>query len=148
MGIILCAGFVYGQAPTAADFGKLDWLQGTWNRTNLKPGRSGHERWVKLSPTAWQGFGITMRGNDTAFVEKLQLVTKDGNIYYVADVPGNKGAVYFKFTAISANGFTCENPEHDFPKKISYQKEGNMIKARIEGDGKAMDYEFTRILND
>lgn len=142
IGTLLSVAFMNGQTPTAADFSKLDWLQGTWNRANTKPGRSGHERWVKLSPTAWQGFGVTMRGNDTAFLEKLQLVVKNNTIYYIADVPENKSAVYFKLTAITETGFVCENPEHDFPQKISYQKEGNGIKATISGNGKSMDYMF------
>ena len=142
--VVLYSSCMYGQAPTAADFKKLDWLQGTWNRTNAKPGRGGNERWTKVSATAWQGVGVTLRGKDTAFIEKLQLVTKDGNIYYVADVPENKGAVCFKFTAISNDGFTCENPEHDFPKMISYKKEGNTIRAVISGNGRSMEYLFAR----
>lgn len=48
--------------------------------------------------------------------------------------------VYFKFTAITSHHFVCENGQHDFPKMISYQKEGNKIKATISGDGKSFDY--------
>ena len=59
------------------------------------------------------------------YVEKLKLVIKDNNIYYVADVPENKHPVDFKLIEISEMTFTCENPEHDFPKRIRYQEEGN-----------------------
>ena len=126
------------------DFKKLDWLEGTWIRTNVKPGRSAHEKWQKISSAEWQGWGINMKGNDTAFVEKLKLVIKDDNIYYVADIVENKEPVYFKFTTITDNGFVCENPQHDFPKTISYQKNGSGIKATISGDGKSIDYLFEK----
>ena len=126
------------------EFKKLDWLEGIWTRTNVKPGRSGYEKWQKTSSSEWLGFGVNMNGNDTTFVERLKLVIKEDNIYYVADIVANKEPVYFKLTTITANGFVCENPDHDFPKKISYQKNGNGIKATISGDGTSMDYIFEK----
>lgn len=141
----LLAGLtVNAQSPAPSDFKKLNWLEGTWNRTNVKPGKSGHERWVKVSDTEWRGWGVSMTGKDTSFVEKLKVVIKDGGIYYVADVPQNNQAVYFKFTELTDHTFVCENPDHDFPKKISYRLEGNKIKATISGDGKSMDYLFDK----
>ena len=125
---------------------KLDWLVGEWTRTNAKPGSSGIEKWIMNSPTELQGWGINMRGNDTALVEKLKIIVKDNNIYYVADVPENKGVVLFKLTKITENGFVCENPEHDFPKQIAYTRDGTKLKATISGNGKAMDYLFEKKL--
>ena len=147
IGLLFCSGIIYCQSstpPTTADFKKLGWLEGTWNRTDIKPGHSGHERWARVSDTEWEGLGVTMKGNDTAFVEKLKLVIKDNAIYYVSDIPENKGPVDFTITAISDTGFVCENPGHDFPKKIAYQNEGNKIKATISGDGKSIDYLFEK----
>lgn len=126
------------------DFKKLDWLEGTWTRTNSRPGSSAHEKWQKVSPSQWSGLGVTMKGSDTAFVEKLKLVIKDGNIYYVADIVENKEPVYFRLTTITDHGFVCENPQHDFPKMITYEKEGSKIRATISGDGKAIDYLFEK----
>lgn len=85
-----------------------------------------------------------MKGTDTSFVEKLKLVIKSGAIYYVSDVPENAKPVDFKITSIDDNGFVCENPAHDFPKKISYRKDGNKIRAVISGDGKEMEFLFSR----
>ena len=142
--LLFSVTLLQGQSVTSTDFKKLSWLEGTWTRTNSKPGRSGNERWVKKSASEWQGWGVSMSGKDTAFVEKLKLVIKEGGIFYVADVPENKQAVYFKFTELTDNQFTCENPQHDFPKKISYQRNGNKLKAIISGDGKAMEYLFEK----
>lgn len=127
------------------DFSKLAWLEGTWKRTNAKTGQSGSERWTKISGTQLSGLGLTMKGGDTVSIEKLKLITKDENIFYVADVPENKEPVYFKLTEISETSFTCENPEHDFPKKIIYQKDDRKLKATISGNGKSIDYFFERL---
>lgn len=130
---------------TIDNFNKLTWLTGTWNRTNVKPGRKAHERWEMVGSHAMKGFGVTMKEQDTAFVEKLQLVIKDNKIWYVADVAHNKAPVFFELTAIANDGFTCENPAHDFPKKIVYKLNGDKLIATISGDGKAFDYLFERL---
>lgn len=128
----------------ADDFKKLEWLSGVWVRTNAPPNRIGNERWVKISTIEWQGFGLTMKGQDTVSVEKLKMVIKDDAIYYVAEVPENKQPVYFKLTEISENRFVVENPEHDFPKKIIYQKDGDKLRATIADNTKSVDYFFQR----
>lgn len=126
------------------DFKKLDWLIGIWSRTNAKPGRTGVEQWEKTTTQELRGTGVNLRGTDTTFVEKLRIIIRDNTITYVADVPENQKPVYFKLTEISENSFVCENPEHDFPKKISYQLDGNKLKAQISGNGKVIDYLFER----
>ena len=85
-----------------------------------------------------------MQEQDTAFIEKVTILIRDNNIYYVADVPENKQLVYFKITEIHDHGFICENAEHDFPKKISYQVDGHDLKAQISGNGKSIDYVFKK----
>ena len=143
--LIITSSLTFCNAQEPLDFKKVEWLIGTWNRTNIsKPGKTSHERWVKASDNELRGWGVSMQGADTIFVEKTSIVWKDNALYYVADVPDNKDVVYFKFTSVTENGFVCENPTHDFPKKISYQLEGTKLKAQISGDGKAIDYLFKR----
>jgi hypothetical protein len=126
------------------DVSKVEWLTGTWTRTNAKPGRSGAEVWTKKSDTELDGHGYNLKGADTTFVEKIRLIAKDGKLFYVADVPENKGEVYFEITSISEKGFVSENPKHDFPKKIAYELTGKNLKATISGDGKSIDYLFVK----
>jgi hypothetical protein len=143
--LLIASTHIYSNAQvTPKDFTKLQWLVGEWNRTNAKAGISGTEKWITKSDTELQGWGIRMRGKDTAFVEKTKLVIKENSIYYVADVPENKEPVFFKLTSITNHSFTCENSKHDFPKKIVYTKENTTLKATISGDGKSIDYFFER----
>lgn len=133
--------------PGNSNVNQLTWLVGTWKRTNTKAGQSGFESWYKISPTELRGQGVTMRGSDTLFVEKIRIISKDKDLFYVADVPENQKPVYFRLTELKENGFTCENPEHDFPKKITYNLQGNTLRAIISGNGKSIDYLFGRSKN-
>ena len=133
-------------AGAQIDLSKLEWMTGTWNRTNAKPGRSGLEVWKKTSDLEFVGRGINLKGSDTTLVEKLKLVYKGGKIFYVADVPENKELVFFEMTSLSQTQVTFENAKHDFPKKISYELIDSKLKATISGDGKAIDYWFEKKL--
>ncbi|CAN5516102.1 hypothetical protein BH10BAC4_BH10BAC4_18100 [soil metagenome] len=138
---------VHAQAissETMENFEKVKWLEGTWMRTNAKPGRTANERWERSSAMVLRGWGVNMKGRDTVFVEKISIVIRDNALYYVADVPENKQPVFFKFIELTNNGFVCENPTHDFPKKIAYLSDGTQLKATISGDGKSIEYLFKR----
>ena len=142
--IAFCSHAIIAQSVTEKDFNKLSWLEGSWKRTNTKQGRTASESWKKGKGNEWIGVGISLKEKDTVFVEKLRILVKDNSIYYVADVPENKAPVYFKFIELTNDGFVCENPDHDFPKRISYKKEGNNLKAITSGDGKSIDFLFVR----
>lgn len=132
---------VMAQTPEQ-NFNKLKWIEGTWIRTNNKAGQSGQERWLKSSPSELKGYSFTMKGSDTLFVERITIRIVDNNLYYVADVPENNKPILFKLTDVTDTGFICENPEHDFPKKITYEYKDNILKASISGSGKVIDYYF------
>jgi hypothetical protein len=139
IGLMLQASFLFAQD----DVSKVEWLTGSWTRTNVKPGRSGVEVWAK-NGNELVGRGISLKGMDTTFVEKIRIVSKEGKLFYVPDVPENKGEVWFELTSVTEKGFVCENPKHDFPKKIVYEVDGKDLKATISGDGKSIDYFFKK----
>jgi hypothetical protein len=130
--------------PAEPDMSKLNWLVGKWIRTNARPGTSGYESWERVSIAEMKGIGARIKGGDTTITEKTTLILKDHFIYYVADVAENGKPVYFKLTQLTDNSFTCENPEHDFPKVITYTLSGDKLKATISGNGKSIDYLFVK----
>lgn len=123
---------------------QMDWLLGTWERLDLKPDQNGFEIWSDESPTKFSGKGVTLRGQDTLFVESLGLVLRDKKLYYVAEVSHNEAPVEFEITQSSDSGFVCENPDHDFPMKISYSLSGNRLSVVISGDGKSASFHFLK----
>lgn len=139
---LLIINTAYGQESNQQKFKKLNWLVGKWIRTNAQPGESGYETWTKVSTLKLTGKGVTQKGKKTIFVENLEFSVKGNDIFYVVTVTSEKQPTYFKLTELSNNGFTCENPQHDFPKKISYKRIGKNIKAVISGNGQSIDYDF------
>ncbi|MCX2451507.1 DUF6265 family protein [Pedobacter sp. PLR] len=125
-------------------FKKLEWLTGKWKRTNPKAGESGHEIWAKSGPLKLIGKGVTLKGTTPTFIENLEFSVKGKDIYYIVMMEGDEQPTYFKLTSLAADGFTCENPEHDFPKKIRYKRTGKNMKAVISGGGKTIDFDFIK----
>jgi len=133
------------QANKTVDLPTLSWLLGKWNRLNTKPGQTAYEAWEKASATQWKGTGVSMKNGTKSFEEQLQLLKKEDGLFYAALVPENGQWVFFKITQHSKNHFVCENPEHDFPKKITYTlKENGQLEAIVSGNGKEMKFEFEK----
>jgi len=126
-------------------FQKLEWILGRWNRTNVREGISASESWTRVSERLFEGIGLSMKGSDTTFVERLRIEIKDNAIFYVADVRENATPTYFKITQLTKNGFVSENPEHDFPKVISYELKEETLTAIIsDGGQKKMGFIFRK----
>ncbi len=142
LAVLLVANTGNAQESNPQKFKKLAWLVGTWDRTNAGAGKSGYENWSKVSDVKLVGKGVSLEGKKIVFVENLAFIAKGSDLFYTVVVTGEKKPVYFKLTALSNNGFTCENPKHDFPKKITYQRNGNTAKAVISGNGQSIDYVF------
>ncbi len=121
---------------------KFAWLIGTWKH----PSAHHYETW-SLSPEGsyliGKGFEIT-RG-DTLVNETLAIEYRQGKYYYMANVPHNQNPVLFRMKTIKKGAFVCENPKHDFPKKITYELlEEKKLSATIEGNGRSHTYSFER----
>lgn len=65
--------------------------------------------------------------------EYLRIVEKEGGIFYVAQ-PNGRPPTEFRMTSQTADRVVFENPQHDHPKIITYEKDpqGNVV-ATIEG---------------
>ncbi len=117
-----------------SDMEKLSWIVDHWVSANGES--TSYEHWEKTSETLFTGGSETVKNGDTIFAEKLKIELLDGNIYYIADVSHNPAPVKFKLTKLTENEAVFENPEHDFPQKISYKHVEGDLHAAIEGPGK------------
>ncbi len=142
-----CSPKAAAKLSATEEFRELSWILGMWGRSDLKkPKRKGLEIWTRKSPTEYVGEGVLMEGKDTIFREQLKLILKDKTIYYVAEIEGNPGPVYFEITESDRFHFISENPEHSFPKVISYFLESKgALHAEVSGDGNKRDYFFMKL---
>lgn len=122
----------------------FDWLTGSWVRTNNAAGEKTFENWEKISPKEYKGEGYTLKGKDTIFKEDMELKNKDGNWNFI--VTGvNEEPTTFHVLVLEHNRFVAENPQNDFPKRITYFTEDGKLTALISADKKNISFNFARI---
>lgn len=123
----------------------LDWIIGT--RSTPQDNMLIYESWSKTNDELLSGKSYYTENSDTMLLETIEIKQRDNEIYYCPAVSNqNEGkAIEFKLTSKNPNELIFENPEHDFPKKIVYIKEGDNINAWIEGDGKKVSFYMNNI---
>ena len=122
---------------------EFKWFLGDWKGTMQE--MDVHEYWTMENKNSYRGEGFVLSEMDTVFHESTKLEAQNGDIFYIANVPGNPAPVSFKLTLHEKNKAVFENPEHDFPKIITYTLVlPDSLVAVVEGDedGKHRKEEF------
>lgn len=124
---------------------KADWFLGRWEN-NSKEGNMS-EIWTKENDSTFRGENYFVTGKDTSFAESVRLWQKENQLVYEVSVKGqnNEKPVDFAMTSSSDKQLVFENPKHDYPNKITYNKITNdSLVAEISGmkDGKAKAEQF------
>jgi hypothetical protein len=115
---------VMGTEPRG-DLADLVWLTGSWmlvlglNRTVIK-------------------------GRTVAF-EYVRIESTPQGIVYLAGPKGRHPPTRFALAESGPRWVAFENPTHDFPQRIVYERKGDRLDARIEGeqDGKPISEEWS-----
>lgn len=123
----------------------FDWLLGNWQRVNEKSDSETYETWAKVDDNHYKGIGYTLSTGDTSFFEQLFVEKSTEGWVFKAIPPGATQPTTFPMTTIEANRFVVENEQNDFPKKIVYELDGEMLKATISDSTKAIPFHFNRI---
>jgi hypothetical protein len=120
-----------------------EWLLGTWRSLGSKS--ATFESWTVDQNHSWKGISWRMVEGDTVVLEQMALISRPDGLFFIADVPHNEKPIEFKAITITKTKYVFENPTHDFPKRIIYYRSKNdTLRARIEGDGKILDFIFIR----
>ena len=132
--LIFLSLIVAGCTNSGPQFDKMEWLSGRWENENN--GMRMIETWKRENGKGFLVNGYTMEGADTVFSEIINVTSKQGSIIYTVTISeqNNGEPVTFKLTENTGNKVVFENPEHDFPRKIIYQKhKADSIQVQIEG---------------
>ena len=122
------------------------WLLGTWENKSAEGVLS--ETWTKTNDSTFQGQSYFIKEKDTIHFETIILQQNGENLTYNATVKGQNEdkPVSFSLTETSENQLVFENKKHDYPQKISYQKDTkNNLVTIISGitDGKTTTEKYT-----
>ena len=112
----------------------LNWLTGSW--ASDADGTRSEEHWTQASAGTMFGVNRTMRGGKTVFFEFLRIEARPDGVYYIAAPLGRHPPVEFRLTDAGPDKVTFENPQHDYPQRISYWMEEGMLHATAEGESR------------
>jgi len=123
-------------APSAAKsddraLGAIAWLAGHWIGTS--EGAQVEEHWTTPVGGTMLGNARTVQDGKTVFFEYLRIEAKDEAIVYLASPMGRDPPTPFTLVEQTQDRLVFENPAHDFPQRIVYAREGEQLRARIEG---------------
>lgn len=147
----LLFGFT-GQHKNPADKLKsFRWLIGSWTM-QTKDGIIA-ENWNGGNDSTLTGTSEFIKNDKTVIPsEELEFAYRNHRYYYIVKwlQRSSRQPVAFTITSFSDSGFTSENQQHDFPKRIFYQLiHKDTIHAWIDaGPGKPerrADFYYTRI---
>jgi hypothetical protein len=89
------------------------------------------------------GVGRTVRGDRPVAYELVVVREQGDRLAYEAHPSGQPSAVFVSQT-VEGESVVFENPQHDFPQRVGYQRSGKDLLAWIEGtrDGRVRRIEF------
>jgi hypothetical protein len=118
-----------GQAPPQTRVDDLAWMSGRWLTGD--GGRWTEEIWAGPRGGTLMGFSWTGEGSNISEYEYLRVQAgEDDEVIYLAQ-PGGGPGVGFHLVQADATSATFENPTHDFPQRIRYRREGDVMVATI-----------------
>lgn len=135
--IIILLAAVSCQKKESAEKDKIkaaNWLIGNWE--NISPDGILSENWEKVNDSTFSATSYFIKGKDTLHFESIVLAQKGKTLTYKATVKGqnNDKPVDFPSASETENKLTFENPQHDYPQKITYTKGVNTtLTAEISG---------------
>jgi len=153
--ILLLCGICFGCSPKIKPF---LWLTGTWEMRR-SAGGNRLEIWTQKNDESLTGKGLRIEEKDSFLLEKIELVYRDDQFWYIPTVSdqNNGEPIEFKLSKTEGSIYTFENPNHDFPQRIIYQfkpsggtaqdatSHGDSLLVRVESlDGNGIDYGFER----
>lgn len=129
---VLAAAFLATATPAQDPVAGLGWMSGYW--LDCSDGREASETWSDPRLGLMAGHAVTVSpqgrvGFELAFVATLP----DGAAVYVVK-PSGQDEVRFTLTEQGEDFVVFSNPDNDFPTHIRYERDGDGLTARIDGE--------------
>lgn len=120
---------------------QMEWLNGRWQQRSSDGGLQT-EVWSRENDSVFTGQGSFVQGGDTLFSESLRLLQRGEDLFYVPTVAGqnNGQPVEFRLTFSDGKTWVFENPQHDFPQKITYTRVApDSLLAEVSGTSQGQE---------
>jgi hypothetical protein len=136
-----------GADAPAAGIQRVAWLRGCWEATS--PDRTVEEHWMAPRGSSMVGVGRTMRGAELVEYELIVIREQGDRLAYEAHPSGQPSAVFLSHT-VSDSAVVFQNLQHDFPKRIGYERSAPdgltaWIDAGPDSERPRMEFAYRRV---
>ncbi|MEO1553915.1 MAG: DUF6265 family protein [Pseudomonadota bacterium] len=108
-----------------ADPNRLDWMTGCWQTQD----GTTREVWSHSEDGYYFGYSVVLNDGHAVFFEQMRIDPAPMPVFNA--YPRGDGPSAFPAENMTETSITFANPEHDFPQKIKYMRDGEMLKAVI-----------------
>lgn len=136
---LLAAALIQTAPAPAPD---VSWMAGYW--LDCSNGREASETWSDPRAGLSVGHAVTIENGRAAF-EVSHIGPTPQGFAYIAQ-PGGVPPTVFVLTRSEPARAVFANAENDFPTRVIYEREGDALRARIEGEiggqARSMEWNF------
>ena len=149
-GSIAALAAVVSVAASAAD-ALPDWMAGCWQGEAGTAAANAFEAWSTPRAGRMLGISQTLRKDGSVF-EYMRIDSGERGLAFFPQ-PNGKSPTEFRAERVEAQRIVFSNPQHDFPKYVEYQRNGDRLEARLsavapEQDGRRQLFVFRRVACD
>jgi hypothetical protein len=133
--------------PASTPLAQLAFLTGCWERL----GRTTivEEQWMRPRGDVMLGMGRTTRGDSVVDYEHVLIRDVAGRLQYEAH-PAGQAPNIFTVKSVSDTLVIFEDPAHDFPQQVGYQKAGAdsliaFIAGTRNGEMRTIPFPYRRV---
>ncbi len=124
---VLAAVLIQAAPPAVPD---MSWMAGYW--LDCSGGREASETWSDPRGGLSVGHGVTL-SREGSWFEVSHIGPTPAGFAYVAQ-PGGAPPTAFVMIENGPMRAVFANPENDFPTRVIYERQGDVLSARIEGE--------------
>jgi hypothetical protein len=130
------------QSAPRARVGDLAWMSGSWETADGLT----EEAWIAPRGGMMLGLGRTTRDGIVREYEFLRLQAGADGVPVYWGSPNGVTPVGFRLSQSGPSSATFDNPDHDYPQRIRYRREGDALVATISAidDSHAMSWTYRR----
>ena len=139
---LLAAALTQTAPPATRD---MSWMAGYW--LDCSDGREASETWSDPRAGLSVGHAVAVENGRASF-EVSHIGPTPGGFAYVAQ-PGGAPPTAFVISESGPRRAVFANAANDFPTRVIYERDGDALKARIEGEiggqARSMEWNFRAV---
>lgn len=105
-----------------------EWLVGTWCTDGAE--KRSCEQWTPHSGGTLAGTGYVEKSQGRTVTERMRIAIEPGGLAFYGQ-PEGQAAVRFAAVEASAGRIVFAAPKHDYPQRIRYWREGELLMAEV-----------------